>query len=75
VANALDRTHAARVVELHASLVKRKRVVVEVLSPFDVRLELDSARLRADLFQQVFGRRLEFRQGLEAEGGRRRSRE
>jgi exopolyphosphatase / guanosine-5'-triphosphate,3'-diphosphate pyrophosphatase len=74
VANALDRTHAARVVELHVSLVRRKRVVVEVLSPFDVALELDAARLRAELFERVFDRKLVFRQGLQrpAPAGRRR---
>jgi len=72
VANALDRTHAARVVELHASLIKRRRVVVEVLSPFDVALELDAARHRADLFEEVFGRRLVFRPGLERPSRRRR---
>ncbi|GMU67359.1 MAG: exopolyphosphatase [Acidobacteriota bacterium] len=71
VANALDRTHSARVVELHASLVKKKRVVVEVLSPFDVGLELAAARHRADLFESVFGRPLEFRLGLERPRRRR----
>lgn len=71
VANALDRTHSARVVELHASLVKRKRVVVEVLSPFDVALELAAARHRGDLFERVFGRTLEFRIGLERPRRRR----
>jgi exopolyphosphatase/guanosine-5'-triphosphate,3'-diphosphate pyrophosphatase len=65
LANALDRTHAARVVELHAALAKRKRVVIELLSPFDVELEISAARHRADLFAQVFGRKVEFRQGLE----------
>jgi len=64
VANALDRTHAARVVELYASLVKRRRVIVELLSPFDVSLELAAARHRAGLFERLFERRLEFRQGL-----------
>jgi len=66
VANALDRTHAARVVEIYASLVRRRKVVVEVLSPYDVSLELASARHRSDLFERTFGRRLLFRQGLEA---------
>lgn len=77
VANALDRTHAARVVELHASLVKRRRVVIEVLSPYDVSLELAAARHRADLAEEVLGRRLEFRIGLERRRrrtGRRRGR-
>jgi exopolyphosphatase/guanosine-5'-triphosphate,3'-diphosphate pyrophosphatase len=72
VANALDRTHAARVVELHAALEKKRRVVVEVLSPYDVGLELAAARHRADLFERVFGRTLEFRQGLEKRRAARR---
>ncbi len=72
LANALDRTHAARVLEIYASLVKRRRVVFELLSPFDVSLELAAARHRARLFERHFGRRLEFRQGLEAPRGRRR---
>ena len=65
IANALDRTHAARVVEIYASLVKRRRVVVELLSPFDVSLEVAAARHRAGLFERLFERRIEFRQGLE----------
>ncbi len=64
IANALDRTHAARVVELYAALGKR-RVVVELLSPFDVSLEIAAARHRAGLFERLFDRRIEFRQGLE----------
>jgi exopolyphosphatase/guanosine-5'-triphosphate,3'-diphosphate pyrophosphatase len=65
IANALDRTHAARVIELYASVVKGKRVVVEVMSPFDVSLELSAAAHRSDLFTELFGRRIQFRQGLE----------
>lgn len=65
IANALDRTHAERVVELYAALRKRKRVIVEVLSPFDVELELDAARQRSDLFSRCFAREVSFRQGLE----------
>jgi exopolyphosphatase/guanosine-5'-triphosphate,3'-diphosphate pyrophosphatase len=71
VANALDRTHAARVVELYAALVKRKPVVVEVLSPYDVSLELAAARQAAELFEEVFERRIEFRPGLERPRRRR----
>lgn len=71
VANALDCTHATRVVELYASLKGRREVLVEVLSPFEVDLELQSARQRARLFQQVFGRRLTFRQGLKKLAHRR----
>lgn len=65
IANALDRTHAARVLELHASVVKGKRVVVEVISPFDVSLELAAAEHRSALFTATFGRKILFRQGLE----------
>ena len=71
VANSLDCTHATRVVELHASLKGRREVMVEVLSPFEVDLELQSARQRARLFEQVFGRRLTFRQGLKKPSRRR----
>jgi exopolyphosphatase/guanosine-5'-triphosphate,3'-diphosphate pyrophosphatase len=72
VANALDRTHAARVVELHASLVKGRPAVIELLSPYDVGLELAAARRGADLFERQFRRRVEFRQGLERARPRRR---
>ena len=71
VANALDCTHATRVVELHASLKGRRDVLVEVLSPFEVDLELQAARQRARLFERVFGRRLTFRQGLKRPSRRR----
>ncbi|MGE0641739.1 MAG: HD domain-containing protein [Thermoanaerobaculia bacterium] len=71
IANALDRTHAARAVELYASLKKRRTVVIELLSPFDLELELAAARHRADLFESVFGRRVTFRQGLEKRSRRR----
>jgi exopolyphosphatase/guanosine-5'-triphosphate,3'-diphosphate pyrophosphatase len=71
VANALDCTHATRVVELHASLKGRRSMGVEVLSPFEVDLELESARQRAILFERVFGRRLTFRQGLKKPSRRR----
>lgn len=71
VANALDCTHATRVVELYASLKGRREVLVEVLSPFEVDLELQSARQRARLFRQVFDRRLTFRQGLKKPSHRR----
>jgi exopolyphosphatase/guanosine-5'-triphosphate,3'-diphosphate pyrophosphatase len=63
IANALDRTHAARVEELRVSLVKRKRIVIEILARLDVSLELTAARHRARLFERVFGRRVELRQG------------
>jgi exopolyphosphatase/guanosine-5'-triphosphate,3'-diphosphate pyrophosphatase len=71
IANALDRTHATRVVELYASLKGRRKVIIEVLSPFEVDLELAAARHRAGLFEEVFHRRLAFRQGLEKRSRRR----
>ncbi len=71
VANALDCTHATRVIDLYASLQGRREVRVEVLSPFEVDLELQSARQRARLFRRVFGRRLTFRQGLKKLAHRR----
>jgi exopolyphosphatase/guanosine-5'-triphosphate,3'-diphosphate pyrophosphatase len=71
IANALDRTHAARVVELYASLKKRRDVIIEVLSPFDVELELAAARHRSGYFEDLFERRLHFRQGLEKRTRRR----
>lgn len=66
VANALDVTHAARVIELHASFDGRRKVRVEVLSPFDVGLELEAAERCAGLFRDVLGRQITFRQGLES---------
>ena len=71
IANALDRTHAARAVELYASLKKRREVVIELLSPFDMGLELAAARHRAGHFERVFGREVTFRQGLEKRVRRR----
>jgi exopolyphosphatase / guanosine-5'-triphosphate,3'-diphosphate pyrophosphatase len=71
IANALDRTHATRVVEIYASLKGRREVIVEVMSPFELDLELASARHRSRLFEQVFDRRLTFRQGLEKSSRRR----
>jgi hypothetical protein len=46
-------------------------VIVEVMSPFDVELELSAARHRAGLFERLFGREVEFRQGLAKRRGRR----
>jgi exopolyphosphatase/guanosine-5'-triphosphate,3'-diphosphate pyrophosphatase len=65
LADALDRSHARRVEEVYCSIRKR-RVRLEVLSPYDVDLELDTARRRAGLFERVYGRDLVLRQGLEA---------
>jgi hypothetical protein len=40
------------------------RVDLEVLSPWDVRLELEAARDGAALFERVFGVEVTLRQGL-----------
>lgn len=64
LADSLDRTHASRVDELFAA-IRAHRVTLEVLSRYDVELELEAARGAADRFEAVFGRRLTVRQGLE----------
>jgi exopolyphosphatase/guanosine-5'-triphosphate,3'-diphosphate pyrophosphatase len=68
VADSLDRTHASRVSEVYAA-IRSKSVHFEVLSPYDVDLELEGAREQSPFFQKVFGRKLRFRQGLEMAGG------
>jgi exopolyphosphatase/guanosine-5'-triphosphate,3'-diphosphate pyrophosphatase len=65
LAEALDRSHARRVEEIYCA-IRKKRVRIEVVSPWDVTLELDTARSRSDLFEYVFDRQLEVRQGLSA---------
>jgi exopolyphosphatase/guanosine-5'-triphosphate,3'-diphosphate pyrophosphatase len=64
VADALDRTHASRVEEIYAS-IRPHRVKLEVLSRYDVGLELAAAREHGGLFEVTFGRKLAVRQGLE----------
>ncbi len=62
--DAFDRTHARRVETLFCA-IGRKKVELDVISPWDVSLELEAARDRSDLFEEVFGRKLTVRQGLE----------
>ena len=64
IADSLDRTHASRVSDVFAA-IRPNRVRFEVLSPYEVDLELEGAREQDAFFQKVFGRRLRFRQGLE----------
>ncbi|MDP9122712.1 MAG: HD domain-containing protein, partial [Acidobacteriota bacterium] len=64
IADALDRTHASRVEELYAA-IRARRVTIEVLSRYEVELELEAAREHCRLFTRTFGSKLEFRQGLE----------
>lgn len=64
IADALDRTHASRVDEVYCSGGKRK-VKFEVISDYDVAIEMETVRERAALFERVFDRRVQVRQGLE----------
>ena len=68
LADALDRTHASRVDEIYGAL-RKGRVTLEVLSRYDVELELEAARQRGRFFAKVFDCRLRLRQGLEAAAG------
>lgn len=65
LADALDRTHASRVDEIYCA-IRKNRVTLEVLSRYDVGLELEAARERGRYFEKVFACRLRLRQGLEA---------
>lgn len=67
VSDALDRTHASRVHEIYGS-IRKGRVTLEVLSRYDVDLELEAARERGRFFEKVFDCRLRLRQGLEVVG-------
>jgi exopolyphosphatase/guanosine-5'-triphosphate,3'-diphosphate pyrophosphatase len=64
IADALDRTHASRVEELYAA-IRKDRVTLELVSRYDVSLELEDAERHGRLFEKVFGYRLRLRQGLE----------
>lgn len=65
--DAMDRTHASRVEEIYGA-IRKDRVTLEVVSRYDVGLELEAARERGRYFEKVFGYRLRLRQGLEAAG-------
>ena len=64
LADALDRTRASRVEEIYCA-IRRGKVTLEVLSRYDVQLELEYAREAGYLFEKTFGCRLRLRQGLE----------
>jgi exopolyphosphatase/guanosine-5'-triphosphate,3'-diphosphate pyrophosphatase len=64
IADALDRTHASRVEEIFGA-IGDDRVRIEVVSPYQVELELEAAREHRADFRKVFGARLSLRQGLE----------
>ncbi|HYN19617.1 MAG TPA: exopolyphosphatase, partial [Thermoanaerobaculia bacterium] len=65
--DAMDRTHASRVEEIYAA-IRKDRVTLEVVSRYDVSLELEAARERGRYFERVFDCRLRLRQGLEQAG-------
>jgi exopolyphosphatase/guanosine-5'-triphosphate,3'-diphosphate pyrophosphatase len=64
IADALDRTHASRVEEIYGA-IRADRVRIEVVSPYEVELELEAAREHRRYFEAVIGARLSLRQGLE----------
>jgi exopolyphosphatase/guanosine-5'-triphosphate,3'-diphosphate pyrophosphatase len=64
IADALDRTHASRVEEIYGAL-RNGRVRIEVVSPYEVEIELEAARDHRRYFEHVFRSRLSLRQGLE----------
>jgi exopolyphosphatase / guanosine-5'-triphosphate,3'-diphosphate pyrophosphatase len=64
IADALDRTHASRVEEIYCAM-RDDRVKIEVVSPYEVEIELEAARGNRRLFEEVFHSRLSLRQGLE----------
>jgi exopolyphosphatase/guanosine-5'-triphosphate,3'-diphosphate pyrophosphatase len=68
LADAFDRTHASRVDEIYGA-IRKGRVTLEVLSRYEVDLELEAARQRGKFFAKVFDCRLRLRQGLEAAAG------
>jgi exopolyphosphatase/guanosine-5'-triphosphate,3'-diphosphate pyrophosphatase len=64
LADALDRTHASRVDEIYCA-IRKSRATLEVVSRYEVGLELEAARERGRYFEKVFACRLRLRQGLE----------
>jgi exopolyphosphatase/guanosine-5'-triphosphate,3'-diphosphate pyrophosphatase len=65
IADSLDRTHASRVEELYGA-IRDSHLRIEVVSPYEVEIELEAAREHRAYFEKVFGARLSLRQGLEA---------
>ncbi len=60
IADGLDRSHD-RVVELAACRLRQKKVILEVSAAEDIRPEIEAAMRKGDLFQKVFGRKMECR--------------
>jgi len=63
--DSFDRTHAARVHGLFCAIGgKKKRLEIELISPYDVSLEREAAAAAGELFKKVFGYKVKLRQGL-----------
>jgi exopolyphosphatase/guanosine-5'-triphosphate,3'-diphosphate pyrophosphatase len=62
IADALDREHRRAVTDVHAR-VERGRVAVHLRSRGDPSLEVWTLRRKSDLFEKVFGRRIEVHAG------------
>jgi exopolyphosphatase / guanosine-5'-triphosphate,3'-diphosphate pyrophosphatase len=71
VADALDRTHASRVEEIYGAIRTRARcrLTLEIVSRYEVDLELEAAREHGRFFERTFGCALRLRQGLEVAAG------
>ena len=63
LADALDRTHASRVETLFCA-IRKKTVRLDVISAFDVTLELEAARKKKRLFERRYGVEVRLQQGL-----------
>lgn len=61
--DALDRTHASRVENLYCAIRKRK-LRFDVISPYDVTLELEAARKAKRQFERIFGVEVRLQQGF-----------
>ncbi len=57
VADALDRAHQGKIRDIRA-LIEDERVIINALGPQDLTLERWGLNRKADMFQQVFGRKI-----------------
>jgi exopolyphosphatase / guanosine-5'-triphosphate,3'-diphosphate pyrophosphatase len=67
IADGLDRTHFSLVQAVHVKL--GKQITIQVHLTGDAEMELWAAKSRADLFEQVFRRRVQF-SGMTPETGK-----
>jgi exopolyphosphatase/guanosine-5'-triphosphate,3'-diphosphate pyrophosphatase len=54
IADGLDRGHESRVKEIICTLPKSKRVFIRISGPTDLKAEIDAAREKAKLMNEVF---------------------